>query len=104
MSRLCFKCEVVDAHLDTGATSATAVELCDVHRGAEVVRANLERLLSALARCEGHLGAFSCVEPHDARCLKARAAPPPREAMTGNWRCTCGRDELDQAVKEAREA
>lgn len=54
------------------------------------------RLEQALDTCEGNRGAFSCHEPHDLRCPKARAATAAD--WRGEWVCVCGRDALDAAL------
>lgn len=55
-----------------------------------------EAVVRALDRCEDTRGAFSCHEPHDARCPKSRADSP--EKWKGEWICKCGREELDRAL------
>ena len=61
----------------------------------------LRRLVNAVDNCENTRGRFSCVEPHDSRCPKARADSP--EMWRGEWECLCGSDELEDAVKMASE-
>ena len=59
----------------------------------------LSRVVIAYQDCDGHRGAFSCTEPHDLRCPKARAATAA--GWKGEWTCQCGREELDAALAEA---
>ncbi len=66
------------------------------------VRAVLARLVEALDGCEGNRGRFSCVEAHDCRCPKSRAASP--DQWRGVWQCECGAEELEAAVAAARAA
>ena len=55
-----------------------------------------EAVIEAYRRCEESRGVFSCVYPHDNRCPKARADTPAQGP--GEWRCECGREELDAAL------
>jgi len=55
-----------------------------------------EAVIEAYLRCEESRGVFSCVYPHDNRCPKARADTPAQ--WPGEWRCECGREELDAAL------
>lgn len=56
----------------------------------------LTRLVAAFDRCEASRGRFSCADPHDLRCPKARGLG--RVA----WECRCGADALQAAVTAAR--
>lgn len=76
---------------------------------AEVARLRVENvilqrrvgaLVKALDRCESSRGAFSCHEPHDLRCPKSRAESP--EKWRGEWKCECGREQLDEALAASR--
>jgi hypothetical protein len=58
-------------------------------------RDRLRRFYDAYQLCDGHRGAFSCIEAHDCRCPKARTASP--DQWRGVWECVCGREELDAA-------
>jgi hypothetical protein len=64
----------------------------------EAVRAERERWRDLLNRCDSTRGCFSCVEPHDVRCPKARAESA--DQWKGEWACECGREELDAALRE----
>ena len=74
-------------------------------RNAEVavaqLREALERLLEAYNLCNSSRGAWSCVDPHDLRCPKARARA--RRQWKGQWVCECGREHLDAALIAIRE-
>ena len=91
------------APMPPSSNSDQAVVITQGHVPGEgwVKRAVLDRLLSALSRCEGYRGAFSRHSPHDLACRKWESGGMVKH---GPILCGCGRDELDAAVKEAREA
>lgn len=49
-------------------------------------------------RCESTRGCYSCCEPHDMRCPKARFSPRAKfsSESEGEIQCVCGRDRLSQ--------
>jgi hypothetical protein len=63
------------------------------------LRATLQRLVEAIDRAESTRGVFSTADYHDYRCPKARATSA--EEWPGEWRCACGREELEAAIEAA---
>jgi hypothetical protein len=80
------------------------MSVCSIpaHRAHDALVAAVRRLIEAFDACDGNRGRFSCVDAHDCRCPKARAASP--DQWRGEWRCECGAEALDAAINEASAA
>lgn len=58
----------------------------------------LKAFYQAWCRAESNRGCYSCSEPHDCRCPKARSVDGSN--WKGKRECVCGRDELDRLDDE----
>lgn len=81
-----------------GGMQSAAYDQAHADRGA-LLQA-LTRVLDAFDTAESNRGCFSCVEAHDCRCPKSR--DPVGDTWKGEWKCACGREELEAALDALR--